>query len=270
MKKRTGRSSLAAAILLAAGALVMTDCGGGDGGDAATPQQGAARGEAQPQAQTAAVEPLGTASVRGTVLYEGEVPNLPAVQMTADPACAAQHDEPVKSQVLELGEGKTLGNVFVHVVSGLPERQWPTPSEPAIIDQEGCLYKPHVIGVLAGQPVKFLNSDGILHNVHALPDVNREFNIAMPAERKEAVETFQQPEDMFQIKCDVHPWMSAYVRVMEHPYFDTTGPDGSFEISGLPAGTFELEAWHERLGTRTLTVTVGEGEVETVEITLAR
>lgn len=245
------------------GALSLVACGESERPDAPP--------EAPESAAPAApAEPAGTARITGVARYEGDVPRLPEVNMAADPACQALHDEPVTSKVLVLGEGQTLGNVFVKVTSGLPERQWAAPAEPVVIDQRGCLYLPKVVGVMPGQQVKFLNSDGILHNVHGRPQVNRPFNVGMPAERTEAVQTLSQPEERFEVKCDVHPWMSAFISVVPHPYFDTTETDGGFEIGGLPAGTYEIEAWHERLGTRTATVTVADGETGEVELVFTR
>ena len=169
-----------------------------------------------------------------------------------------------------LGDGNTLGNVFVRPKSGLPQRTWPTPSEPVVMDQNGCRYSPRVMGIMVGQPFKILNSDGLLHNVHALPKVNREFNMAMPANRTEAVETFGKTEEIFKIKCDVHPWMNAYIAVLDHPYFAVTGTDGTFALEGLPAGTYEIEAWHERLGAQTASVTVADGETATANFEFTR
>ena len=210
------------------------------------------------------------ATVQGTVKYDGAVPKLPAVDMNADPACAAKHKAPVPSEILVLGSGNTVGNVFVKVKSGLPDKQWPTPKEPIIMDQKGCHYDPHVMGVMVNQPFKVLNSDGILHNVHALPKVNSQFNMAMPASRTEAVEEFAKVEGMFVIKCDVHPWMKAYVEVLSHPFFDVTGEDGTFRIAELPAGTYEIEAWHEKLGTQTASVTVAEGATGSADFTFSK
>jgi plastocyanin len=258
------------ALALACAALLAA-CGGGEssapaGGEApaaAAPADGAA-------APAGAPGPSGSASVTGAVTYTGEVPSLRPISMSADPACAAKHTGEVANNVLVLGDNQSLGNVFVYVKSGLPAGTWPAPAEPAVIDQVGCLYDPRVMGVVRGQEVKFLNSDGILHNVHALPKQNQEFNIAMPAERKEASATFDQSEDMFLVKCDVHPWMNAHIRVMDHPYFATTGPDGQFSIANLPAGTYEIEAWHERLGTQTQTVTVADGAAGNVSFNFQR
>jgi hypothetical protein len=207
--------------------------------------------------------------VSGTVKYEGAVPSLRPVQMDADPGCAKKHTTPMASEVLVLGAGNTMANVFVHVKGGLPAKAHPTPGQPAVIDQDGCHYVPHVLGVMVNQPVKIKNSDGLLHNVHALPEVNKTFNMAMPASRTEAEAKFDKEEFMFKIKCDVHPWMGAYVSVMSHPYFAVTGKDGKFSIAGLPPGTYEIEAWHEKLKTMTATVTIAGDETGTADFTFS-
>jgi plastocyanin len=267
------KNTVPTTVLALACAFSLTACGGGEkpapAGDTAAPAADSAAAPAADAAAPAASGPSGTATVTGTVTYQGEVPNLKPVSMSADPACAAKHSEPVPNSSLVLGANQALGNVFVYVKSGLPAGSY-TAGGPAVIDQRGCVYEPHVIGVLKGQEVKFLNSDGVLHNVHALPSQNQEFNMAMPAERKEASHQFDVAEEMFRIKCDVHPWMNAFVRVMDHPYFATTGPDGTFTIANLPAGTYEIEAWHERLPAQTQTVTVTDGGSATAAFTLTR
>ena len=197
-------------------------------------------------------------NLTGSVKYDGKVPNLKPIDMAADPNCAKKHGTPQKNEALVLGNGNTLGNVLVYVKSGLPAgKAFPPPKSPVVMDQKGCHYTPHVMGIMVGQPFKVLNSDGLLHNVHALPKVNKQFNMAMPANRTEATETFTKAEGVFTIKCDVHPWMNAYVGVFAHPFFAVTKPDGAFSIPGLPAGTYDIEAWHEKLGTKTGKVTVG-------------
>lgn len=207
---------------------------------------------------------LAASSITGTVTFNGKVPNLKPLSMDADPACAKMHSKPVQSEMLVLGKGNTMGNILVWVSKGLPEgKTWPAPKTPVVLDQKGCVYEPHVMGIMVGQPYRILNSDGILHNVHALPKVNRGFNRPMPATVKEASATFDKPEAVFQIKCDVHPWMSAYVGVFTHPFFSVTKEDGKFTIAGLDPGTYEITAWHERLGTQTATVTVGANETKT-------
>lgn len=209
----------------------------------------------------------GDATITGTVTYAGQVPSFPPIAMDADPSCAEKHDDPVYPQTLVLGAGNTVGNIFVQVKDTFAQGDYPPPSTPVVVDQLGCLYDPHVVGVLAGQPLEFWNSDGILHNVHLTPRLNREQNLGMPGSLRQTSVTLNTPELYVPVKCDVHPWMSAYVAVMSHPYFDVTEEDGRYEIR-VPAGTYTLEAWHERLGTRTQEVTVAAGETATVDFTL--
>jgi plastocyanin len=204
--------------------------------------------------------PLQAQAVTGTVTFEGKAPTLKPVAMTGDPMCAKKHSGAVANESLVLGAGNTMGNVLVSVSKGLPAgKTYPAPSNPVVIDQQGCQYKPHVAAAMVNQPVKFLNSDGLLHNVHALPKVNAPFNQAMPATVKETTQKFAKAEAVFPIKCDVHPWMQSYMRVFDHPYYAVTSADGKFSIANLPAGTYTLEAWHEKLGTQTAQVTVGAG-----------
>ncbi len=256
--------TLAVAAAIAA-LFALAACGGGsEPAPATTPSEepaGAPAGTSQP---------LGSATVKGTVRYEGDVPRLAAIKMDADPGCAAKHKTPVQSEALVLGDGNTLANVLVQVKSGLPATQFAPPAEPRVMDQEGCRYIPHVMGIMVGQTFKILNSDGLLHNVHSLPKINKGFNRAMPANQTEAEFTFTKTEEPFKIKCDVHPWMNAFVAVLDHPYYSVSGADGSFEIAGLPAGTYELEAWHEKLGTQTATVTIADGETTASDFTFTR
>jgi plastocyanin len=182
----------------------------------------------------------------------------------------SHHSAPVQPQTIQLGEGNEIGNIFVHVKSGIPKKNFPAPAEEVVIDQKGCMYHPHVIGVMVNQTVKILNPDGTLHNVHALPKLNAEFNLAMPKFRTEVTKTFEKPEMLFPIKCDVHPWMGAWISVMSHPYFDVTAEDGVFEIKDLPAGEYEIEAWQEKLGTQTAKVTLAEGESKEVNFTFSK
>jgi plastocyanin len=203
------------------------------------------------------------ATVTGTVTFDGKAPNLPPIKMEADPACAKKHSAPVPGEALVLGNGNTMGNIMVWVSKGLaPGKKFPVPSAPAVLDQKGCQYVPHVMGIMVGQQYRILNSDGVLHNVHTLPKINRGFNKPMPPTMKETTTTFDKEEAIFNIKCDVHPWMNAYVSVFTHPFFSVTGKDGKFTISGLDPGTYTLTAWHERLGTQTATVTVAANETK--------
>jgi len=207
---------------------------------------------------------VAASSITGTITFDGKVPNLNPLAMTADPACAKKHTAPVPSEALVLGSGNTMANIMVYVSKGIPAgKTFPAPKTPVVFDQSGCQYKPHVIGVMAGQPYKIVNSDGVLHNVHALPKINTPFNKPMPAAVKETTVTFDKPEANFPVKCDVHPWMTAYVGVFSHPFFSVTAADGKFTISGLDPGTYEITAWHEKLGVQTASVTVGATDTKT-------
>ncbi len=207
---------------------------------------------------------VAASSITGSATFDGKAPTLRPLAMDADPACAKKHSAPVPNEMLTLGTGNAMGNVMVWVSKGLPAgKTWPAPKTPAVLDQRGCQYLPHVVGLMVGQPYKILNSDGIVHNVHALPKINKPFNRPMPATVKEATVTFDKAEASFPIKCDVHPWMQAYVGVFSHPFFSVTSTDGKFTISGLDPGTYEITAWHERLGTQTASITVGASDTKT-------
>lgn len=198
---------------------------------------------------------LAEGSICGTVKFEGQAPTMKSIKMEADPICSTKHDTPLTFEYLVVGEGNTMANIFVRVLNP-PKGDYATPETIAVIDQKGCRYSPHVQGVMVNQQIEIHNPDGTLHNVHALPKVNKEFNQAMPKFRKKIVKKFDKEEFMITFKCDVHPWMNCYVGVSSHPFFAVTKEDGKFEISGLPPGTYEIEAWHEKLGTQTVSVTV--------------
>lgn len=237
------------ALGLSAIALLVA-CGGG-GGESTSASAPAA---APPPAAT----PAGSGSITGLVTYTGEDTDS-AINMDADPVCAGLHADAPSTQSIVADNGN-LANVFVYVKSGV-SGSYPAPAEPVMLDQSGCTYIPHVAGIQTGQKLVIRNSDSTLHNVHALPENNPEFNQGQPFQNMELEKTFATPEVMVRFKCDVHPWMSAYMGVVDHPFFAVSGTDGSFSIDGLPAGEYEVETWHETLGTRTQTVTVGDGPV---------
>ncbi len=198
-------------------------------------------------------------SITGTITYDGSVPKLRPYDMAADPDCAKKHGGgKAANQMLVLGDGNALANIFVQIKNA-PAGDHKAPSTAVEIDQNGCIYVPRVVGVMAGQPLKFKNSDGILHNVHGLPQENREFNIGMPPSLTEKDVSFNKPEPAIRVKCDDHPWMNSYVAVMTHPYFAVTGTDGTFSIDNVPDGTYEVEAWHEKLPAMTGEATVSGG-----------
>ena len=210
---------------------------------------------------------LAAGKVEGKVTLDGEAPKRKKLRMDADPQCAKQHTAPVLSEEVITDGNGGLANVFVFVKSGLEGQKFESPTEPVEINQQGCLYTPHVTGVMVGQPVRFLNSDKTLHNVHGMPKINAGFNFAMPKFVKKKDTSFGEEESLFAVKCDVHPWMSGYVAVMSHPFFTVTAPDGTFSIDGLPAGTYTIEAWQEKLGTKEGTVTVAADGSATLDFT---
>ena len=213
---------------------------------------------------------VAASSITGTVTFTGQAPTLRPLSMDADPVCAKKHSGPVPNEMLVLGTGNTMGNIMVWVSKGLAAgKTWPIPSAPAVLDQNGCQYKPHVMGIMVGQAYRILNSDGILHNIHTLPKINKSFNKPMPGTLKETTTNFEKPEPLFPIKCDVHPWMQAYVSVFTHPFFSVTSTNGKYTISGLDPGTYEITAWHEKLGTQTATVTVGATGTKTQDFKFA-
>ena len=173
----------------------------------------------------------------------------------------ANSDIKPRKEWLVLDENNGVKNVLVYVKeskSGSLSKNYDTPKEAAVIDQKGCVYVPHVLGVMVGQQLDILNSDGTLHNIHALPKVNKEFNKAMPRSKKQMSVKFDKVEERFKIKCDVHPWMGAFLGVFDHPYFAVTDDSGSYTISGLAPGKYVLEAWHEKLGLQTVNLSVDE------------
>ncbi len=210
-------------------------------------------------------------SIVGKVIFEGQVPKMQPVPLSADPKCAALHagKEPPRHQILVVGEEQGLAHVMVQIVAGLPEQVHPIPTEPVVLNQQGCRYDPHVFVLQAGQTLKILNPDVTLHNIHFLPKVNSELNKSMDETRKELEHVFQKPEPVFPIQCEVHSWMKAFCAVLDHPYHHVTKTDGLYSIPNLPAGEYTIEFWHERLGVQTCQVTVpAEGDVP-VDVTFA-
>ncbi len=217
-----------------------------------------------------AVAAVHAGTITGIVKYDGEVPAFKEIKMDADPICLTKHKDKVFPETLVVGEGNAMANVFVQVKSGVAKKQYPAPQDPMVLTQEGCKYSPHVLGIMVGQTLKILNPDGTLHNVHALSKVNTEFNLAMPNFRTEITKVFDKPESMFAFKCDVHPWMTAWVTVLDHPYFSVTKNDGKFTIADLAAGTYEVEAWHEKLGTQTQSVAIADGDTKEINFTFSK
>jgi len=214
----------------------------------------------------AAEGPTGTARILVKVVLSG-TPRPPAkLQMAADPVCAKQHQTLALSQEIEVGVDGALQDTLVFIKDGVTGA-YPTPSTPVTLGQKGCIYTPHVLGVMAGQPVQILNSDPTLHNIHALPVINPGFNIGMPIQGLKALKVFPKVEPPFHVKCDVHGWMSAYIGVFNHPFFGVSNEQGEVELKNLPAGTFQIQAWQETYGVRTQSVTLAAGETKQITFT---
>jgi len=196
-------------------------------------------------------------SITGTITFEGKAPKMKPLKVDADPICVANNEIAPKKEWLILDENKGVKNMLVFITEGL-NIDYSPPEEPVVIDQKGCIYSPHVVGIMAGQQLDILNNDGTLHNIHALPKVNKEFNKAQPRSKKKLSVKFEKPEAPFKIKCDVHPWMGAYIGVFDHPCFAVSGDDGTYIISDLKPGEYVIEAWHEKLGSQTANVTVSD------------
>lgn len=206
-------------------------------------------------------------TIAGTVTFTGTVPPPEILRMSTDKNCVQEGGPNPQSDALLVGAGGALRNAFVYVKDGLdPAYAFDVPTTPAVLDQKGCIYTPRVLGVRVGQSIEVVNSDPTLHNVHALPMVNQEFNHGQPKQFSRLSKAFTAPEVMVRFKCDVHSWMAAWVGVVPHPYFAVTAADGSFTLPNLPPGTYTLEAWHEKLGTLTQQVTVAASQSATVSL----
>ena len=199
------------------------------------------------------IDPATVASIKGKVTLEGTAAANAAIKMNADPYCMTANKTPQTQETYMVGKAGELGNVFVYVQDGLGDRTFEAPNDPVVIDQQNCRYHPHVMGLMVGQPLQILNSDPTLHNIHAIPTKNQEFNTGQPIQGMKTDHLFTATEVMVPFKCDVHGWMNAYAGVLDHPFFAVTGEDGTFSIKGLPPGTYKLAAWHEKLGTQTQT-----------------
>jgi Polysaccharide lyase family 4, domain II len=244
---------IAAIALLAAATSVA--CGGGK------PQT-----EVGPPPGAKPVDAATAGSVTGRVLLDGPVPANAQIKMSSDPFCARANQGGAAFESF-VSENGGLGNVFVHIKEGLGTYWVDVPKEPVKLDQHGCRYTPHVLGIRAGQPLQVSNSDDTMHNVHALATVNGAFNFGQPIKGQTNEKIFNSPEVMVTFKCDVHAWMNAYVGVVNHPYFAVTESGGRFELKNVPPGTYTIEAWHEKLGAQTQTVTLGEKESKEMSFT---
>jgi plastocyanin len=256
-RRLAGIASVTVAVLVA-----------GCGGSPPAGGEGTGRSSTEPP-PTEPPQPLpGASTVSGKVSLSGTAPEGRLIRVSnSDPLCMVEGGA-LRSERVVVGSGNTLQNVFLYVKDGLPsDMTFQAPRTPVVLDQVGCRYRPHVFGVQVGQPVQIVNSDATLHNVHAVPKVNSEFNFSQAVKGQKDVRVFDKPEVMVPFQCDVHGWMASYAGVVAHPFFAVSGSDGTFTIKGLPAGTYTIEAWHEQLGRQAQTVKVDGTSAATTDFT---
>lgn len=193
----------------------------------------------------------------GSVRFAGEPPAPTAIDMSADRFCSQQHDGPVMSRPVSVGPGGGLAGVLVRVTNA--PASGASPSEEGLLDQIACLYTPGSVAVRVGQTLVIRNSDATLHNVRVEPTINRGFNLGQPIRGMESRRSFDAAEIGMPVRCDIHGWMTASIHVLDHEFFYITGEDGSFTLPTLPAGDYEVEAWHPTLGTSSQSVSVSAG-----------
>ena len=260
------RRTMLGAVVLAAG---VWGCGKSSGNASAGAGNSAVAQASGSAAGGGAAGPTGNATVSGVIHFTGTAPANPKIDMSQESVCAGKYTTPPTDPQYVVADGK-LGNVFVYVKSGLPAgAKYTAPSTSVEIDQSGCLYHPRVFGAMVDQNIVIKNDDNVLHNIKAVPKVNRGFNISQPQAGMTSTRHFTESEVMVPFECNVHGWMHAWVGVLPHPFYSTSGTDGAFSIKNLPAGTYTIEAWHEKLGTQQATVTVGAGETKTADFTFS-
>jgi plastocyanin len=209
------------------------------------------------------------AIIAGKVTFSGKPPVMPVLDMSANPACERLNKNPRRAEEVVVNPNGTLRNTLVWIESGLPEARWNPPADFAKLDQEGCVYEPHVLGLMVGQTLEISNSDTVNHNIHANGRVNEGWNVSEPPRAEKRTARFAKEEIMLPVTCGLHPWMRAYLAVVPHPFFAVTGDDGAFSIGGVPPGTYTLEAVHEKYGKRNLRITVAARETKGVEFSYA-
>jgi plastocyanin len=214
------------------------------------------------------VDPATAGSVSGRVTLSGPAPAPEVLHIAVDQTCIQAMGTSAKSDAILIGADAAIQNAFVYIKDSLSDYAFDVPTTPVVLDQTGCRYSPRIFGVRVGQPLEMVNSDATMHNVHAMPMVNQEFNRGTPKANDRFTQIFTAPEQMVLFKCDLHAWMRAYGGVMPHPFFQVTGADGAYSLKGVPPGKYDLVVWHEKLGSVTQPVEIGNGQAVSLNFTL--
>lgn len=217
---------------------------------------------AAPAATATPIDPATVATIIGTVKFDGAAPKAAKIDMSQDPNCAGSNT----AENVVVADGK-LANVFVYVKDGLGNRTFAVPTEAVTLTQVGCRYKPHVLGVMATQTIKIVNADPTTHNIHPTPKDNREWNESQATQAPPLEKSFAREELLLPVKCNQHPWMRMFVNVVKSPFYAVSGPDGKFEIKGLPPGDYTIAFVHEKLGEQDEKVTVAAKDSKTLDAT---
>ncbi len=247
----------AAGVLLA---LVLAGCSGKN----SAPTQQSASTVAEQASPAKVVDPATAGTITGTVTLEGTPAAPREIMLSGSPACAKLHSSPLIYPEVVTGNHGALADVIVYVKSGLENYRFAAPAAPAQIDQQGCMYEPHVQGLMVGQKLSVTNTDPVLHNVLMLPRQNLPWNKSQPIGSTPIETSFDHPELAIKVLCNIHPWMCAYVFVFAHPYFDVTSKKGTFELKNLPPGTYTIEAWQEKYGTQDQSVTLAAKQAKSI------
>ena len=220
---------------------------------------GAVPGRATGSRATGFSAPQVTGSIAGKVVFQGTPPERRRLNMSADPVCAAKNPDPVVAQDGAVNSDSTVPNAFVYLkdVSGT----FKAPAEPAVLNQSGCMYVPHVLGLMVGQPLRITSNDATTHNVHFVSTQNPDWNHSQPPGAAPLVGKFAHPEIMVKVHCNEHPWMSAYIAVTANPFYSVTGDGGTFTIPNVPPGEYTLGSWTAAFGTQDQKVTVRSGQI---------
>ena len=257
MNRKTGLKMMAVSMLALFSLLLLAACNKKEEQPANTMSQ-----EAAPAPAATPIDPATVATVNGTVKFDGTAPKPSKIDMSQDPACKGMNE----AENIVVADGD-LANVFVYVKDGLGSRTFDVPKDAVVLDQQGCKYHPHMLGVMAGQTVQIKNDDMTTHNIHPTPKDNREWNESQPPSSPAIEKNFAREEIMLPVKCNQHPWMRMYINVVKSPFYAVTGPDGKYEIKGLPPGDYTIAFVQEKLGEQDQKVTLAAKDSKTVDQT---